>query len=180
MKILLTTTLITLVLCVNGQHVPYGLRETKVQKELATRTSEFDSLVLLDKASYWDEDMKISGLAFKQNQIYKLTVMFKSGESSFYDMTIKDFRKTKISDESAIESIQKMKLFSAITLNSDSLNHKPVWDISDQNEWTMLFLKNKKITIKQSYAPEVYQPILPTDDRKLFMDLFDQISAVNN
>src|SRR5688500_11769330 len=97
MKILLTTILITSVLCVNGQHVPYGLREAKVQKELASRTGEFDSLVLLDKASYWDEDMKISGLAFKQNQIYRLTISFKSDESSFYDMTIKDFRKTKVS-----------------------------------------------------------------------------------
>ena len=66
---LLISILSTLTLATNGQHVPYGLRETKVKKELVARTSDFDSLILIDKASYWDDDMKVSGLGFKQSNV---------------------------------------------------------------------------------------------------------------
>jgi hypothetical protein len=176
MKILLTSLLTTLVLTTNGQHVPYGLRETKVKRELLTRSTGFDSLILVDKASYWDEDMKISGLGFKNNLIYKLTVNYRADTTSFYDIAIEHFGQEEMKENQITKNIRKINFQSISNLNNDSLNLKPSWSISDQDEWTILTVIKGQIVIKQCYAPDSYQGVLPTEDRQMFINLFNQLS----
>lgn len=177
--VLLISILTTSILVANGQYLPYGLREPKVKKELMLMTSDFDSLVLIDKASYWSEDMKISGLGFKQDLVYELTINYEQNTTSSYDMKIKNIKQEKVQNDSVMQAIRKIKFRSIFRLNNDSLNLKPSWSISDQDEWTILFLiKKQLIVIKQSYAPESYQPKRPTKTRQLFIDLFSQINQV--
>ena len=154
-----------------GQHVPYGLREKKVQDELLSKTGEFDSLVLFDKASYWDEDMKIFGIGFRLNKLYSLTLEYKDADESFYDMSIKSIKSKKISSS---QTLKDLNLNCLRLLNNDSLNARLI-EVSDCQEWTIVVIKNKEITLKQSYDPEDSQRFKPTRDRKHFIHLFNQL-----
>lgn len=178
--LLLISAIATLSWTANGQHLPYGLRLTKVKTELLTQTQDLDSLILIDKANYWSEDMKISGLGFKQNEVYKLSIYYEPDSSSTYDMRIRRIERHRIVNDPIGSHPGKVKLQSIQNLNSDSLNLKPSWSISDQNEWTILFCKKQDVVIRQSYAPESYQSILPTGDRQLFMDLFNRLDKLIN
>jgi hypothetical protein len=165
-----------------GQLIPYGLQIDKVQKEIIQKTSEFDSLVFIDKASYWNEDSKISGFGFKGDETYKLTIIFKKDTTSFYDITIDQIKKRKLTVTSKTETI-KLTNYSLIeTASNDSLNLKSrtnsYMDISDQPEWTIFIIKLNNFILKQSYAPETYQKIAPTKERQLFMETIVQLEEL--
>jgi hypothetical protein len=158
------------------------LRLVKVQKEIIQKTSEFDSLVLVDKASYWNEDRQMSGFGFKGKETYKVTIIFKQDTTSFYDITILQIKKSKLTVASKIDAIKLTNYFSIETVTNDSLNlksrGKAYMDISDQPEWTLLIIKNNIFILRQSYAPETYQKIAPTKERQLFMETLVQLDKL--
>lgn len=164
--------LFSLTIATLGQLIPYGLRLEMVQNEIIQNTSEFDSLVLIDKASYWSDNRQICGFGFKENETYKLTIIF-SKDSTFYDISIDRIKKKKLTNFSKLYNL-KMTNYSVIeSFSNDSLNLKSrtniYMDISDQPEWTFLSIKKYMYVLKQSYAPEIYQNIAPTKERQIFM-----------
>lgn len=165
-----------------GQLIPYGLQLDKVQKEILSRTSAFDSLVFVNKASYWSVDGQIKGYGFRGKEIYKMTITFKQNTTSFYDITIDQIKKSKLSVASKIDAIKQTNYSSIETVSSDSLNLKSrtntYIDISDQPEWTFLSIKKSIFVLIQSYAPEIYQKIAPTKERKLFMTTLTQLDEL--
>lgn len=165
-----------------GQLIPYGLQLDKVQKEILLRTSAFDSLVFVNKASYWTVDRQIKGYGFRGKEIYKMTSTFKQNTTSFYDITIDQIKKSKLSVASKIDAIKLINYSSIETVSSDSLNLKSrtntYIDISDQPEWTFLSIKKSIFVLIQSYAPEIYQKISPTKERKLFMTTLTQLDEL--
>jgi hypothetical protein len=167
-----------------GQIIPYGLRLDKVQNEIIQKTSLFDSLVLVDDASYWDDDAKIKGFGFKGNEIYKVTIIFKKDTTSFYDITIEHIKKTKLTLASKLDANKITNYSSIEILSSDSLNLKSrtnsYMSISDQPEWTILIIKKDNLILKQSYAPETYQILAPTKERELFMTVFITLNTLLN
>jgi hypothetical protein len=165
-----------------GQLIPYGLQLDKVQKEIIQKTSEFDSTVLVDKASYWNEDKKMNGFGFKDNHIYRLTIFFIQDTTSSYDISIKKIMKSKVTKKSKIDAIKKTDYSTIVTFSNDSLNLKSQTNsylsISDELEWTILIVKKNNFILKQSYAPETYQKIAPTKERQIFMDTLTKIEGL--
>lgn len=184
MKMIFCISIFTLITStVLGQLIPYGLQLDKVQKEIFQKTSDFDSLVFVSKASYWNEARQLRGYGFRGKEIYKMTIIFKQDTTSFYDITIDQIKKSKLKVVSKIDAAIKLTNYSSIeTVSSDSLNLKSrantYIDISDQPEWVLLIIKKNIFVLKQSYAPEIYQKIVPTKERKLFMATLVQLDEL--
>ena len=177
MKALITimTFVFTLTLStIFGQAIPNRIQLDKFRKEFINKTLEFDSILLIDKTSFWYNDKKMNGFGFKNNEIYKVTLFLEKHNSSFYDIKIRKIKKSKVTDSLKIEIIKKTDYLSIEKFSIDSLNLKSrtnsYIEISDQNEWTILIIKINYFIIKQSYAPEFYQNIAPTRERQVFMD----------
>jgi hypothetical protein len=90
-------------------------------------------------------DRQIKGYGFRGKEIYKMTITFKQNTTSFYDITIDQIKKSKLSVASKIDAIKQTNYSSIETVSSDSLNLKSQTntyiDISDQPEWTFLSIK---------------------------------------
>lgn len=158
----------------NAQLIPYGLQLRKVQSDIIKKTTKFDSLILIDKSSYWDDDLKIYGLGFKQKDLYQITLYFKKGKSSFYDIKISKMKFFKVIDDLKINEAREMDFLRISKLSKDSLNlksrTKEITQISDSDEWTILVVKMGVLTLKQSYEPAFYQKRAFTIEREYFIN----------
>jgi len=179
--ILLTLTSFT----VKGQLVPYGLRLDKVQKEILEATTEFDSLIFADKASYWAEDVKIQGFGFISDKVFKVIIFFEKDTSDFYDITIKKLKKTAIKNKEKITILSKIDYSVIRSFDKDSLTimgkpGEPHLSISDGNEWTILLIDQhkKSVILQQSYLPETYQQYIATTDRQIFIDISKKLNEL--
>jgi hypothetical protein len=126
-----------------GQIIPDILYSINGQKEIIQKTMEFDSLVLIDKTSYWMDDLQMNGFGFKNNETYKVKVILSvDGE---YDFKVKKINKSKLTGKSKIDNLKNINYSINKTFSNDSLNlktrTKTERDISDQDEWTILILK---------------------------------------
>jgi hypothetical protein len=165
-----------------GQLTSKGLQLSKVQEEMIQKTSEFDSVVLVDKTSFWRDDKQINGFGFKGNEIYKMKIVFSKDTSAFYGLTIAKIKKNSVKDKSKQEAIKEINYTSITTYSDDSLNLKSRTtshlDISDSDDWTILVIRKNILILRQSYAPEIYQKLAPTKQREIFMDTLIKIDAL--
>jgi len=160
-----------------AQHTPHTLKEAKMLAELNNRTSYFDSVLIIDKASYWD-NLRIRGFGFKGKSVFKVDIVFNETETN--DLEVKKLSKKKLRNPTTIKSILDERYFSISRLSDDSLNLRPPrLTVTDHEIWTVLMINNKakSQTLKQSYAPLLYQRTIPTKQRREFIDFVEKIES---
>lgn len=163
-----------------GQRIPYGLQIEKVQKEINEKTKQFDSLVFVDKANFWNDDQTINGFGFIDNKVKKVKIYFLKDTASFYDIKIQKVKTETIKNKNKADFIKNYDYYRVENFHNDSLNVKSrtniVADITDQPTWTILIIKKKEFILKQSYAPEFYREKAPTLERKEFMEIMKTLN----
>ncbi|HYG04617.1 MAG TPA: hypothetical protein VD927_19350 [Chryseosolibacter sp.] len=168
---------IALSLNLSAQHTPHTLKEAKMLTELLNRTSYFDSVLIIDKASYWD-DLHIRGLGFKGKSVFKVAISFK--ETASNDLEVKKLTKKKVRNPASVKTLLDQRYVSIAQLSDDSLNLKPPrLTVTDHEIWTVMMINNKakSQTLKQSYAPLLYQRTIPTKQRREFIEFVEKIEA---
>ena len=158
-----------------GQRIPYGLQLENVQKEIVEKTNQFDSLVFVDKASFWNDDKTINGFGYIDNKVKKVRIYFEKDTTSFYDIKILKIKTAKVKKKVKSNFLKKFDYYKVEKFHNDSLNLKSrtniILDITDQPTWTILIIKKTELILKQSYAPEFYQEKAPTLERKEFIEI---------
>jgi len=165
-----------------AQELPNALGSTNLQRSILQKAENLDSFILWDKSSYWKDDFKISGLAFKDRTAYKLTIKIKNKPNNSIPK-VDRFSLEEIRETGFLNGIKFIDLNKLIVLNTDSLNLKSRTNsyltVSDAPYWTMLILKNKEIYLKESYAPKFYQKGARTEERDVFIKIFTNLDELN-
>jgi len=164
---------------VNGQILPYALKKVELQQEIIQATSSFDSLILADKASFWNDDLKINGFGFNNADIFKVTVTFNVKVDTAYNVTLRKIKKRKIRNSETILYVKGLNFTRFENLVQDSLDIKSrsgnYLDVSDGDEWTLLIIKKKCFFFKQAYMPDRY---LKTNDKLSFIDVINKFENI--
>ena len=172
-----------------GQITPSGLQKEKVQKEIIQKTASFDSLVFIDFASYWGDDQKIKGFGFVNGKIYRVTISFKNDRtdkdsSTFYNIKIYRIVKCRLLSKSKINSIKGSEYWKALSFSNDSLNYIFQTNgvirgpASDGIHWTLIIIKDNRLFLNQSDTPEYYRKIYPTQERRKFIEIVEQLQSL--
>ena len=174
------TTFLSVNLFSFSQTTPLGLKDKSLQDEILNKTTSYDSLIFFDQSSYWGDDHAMTGFAFKKGSCYKTKIYLDKGNKMFeLKFNRIEYNKDQVYDNLKDYIISK---FNALKiLNNDSLNIKSrtntAMDVSDQTEATIIILipKRKEFIYKNSYAPDLYQKIVPTTDRQVLIDIFARL-----
>jgi hypothetical protein len=163
MKRLLFITCLLFISClVYGQNTPAQLMKKELQKDIIESTRGFDSIVCINLASYWGDDMMLKGYGYKQGELYKVVISFMTGDTG-RNYIVKRVMKRKITDKLKADSIRNIHYVSIFSFSKDSLELKSrtntYYDISDQSYWSIIAIYPDKgiYNIKQVYALDLYQ-----------------------
>jgi hypothetical protein len=157
-----------------AQHTPHSLKEESVLATLKTKTEYFDSLIVIDKASYWKGNPKINGFGFKGTSVFKLEISLKENEAS--ELEVNKFVKKKVSRPNTVRQLLINRYAFVSTLNDDSLNLRPPrLNVAEPEIWSVLIMnhKNNSSLLKQSFAPRAFQKTNPTSQRGMFIEFVD-------
>jgi hypothetical protein len=170
-----------LIICFNvmsfqlfSQHTPHSLKEDNVLATLKSETNYFDSLIVIDKASYWRGNPKIKGFGFKGSAVYKLEISMKENEAA--DLVVNKFTKKKVSKPATVRQLMLNRYKFITTLNDDSLNLRPPrLNVAEPEIWSVLIMnhRNNSSVLKQSFAPRAFQKTIPTTQRSMFIEFVD-------
>lgn len=162
----------------SAQRTPYGLRLPEVQAEIKNALAEFDSVVLADISSYWEDDRITRGIGEKDGRCYAVMISFEDVLPSPYIASDPISPHGIVLRETLVKKRRsgicpKLHYKKLSYLSPDSLNVKSRGEYylegSDQNEWTLLILCEGQLTLKQAHDPERYQKSVPTEERSYFM-----------
>ena len=159
-----------------AQHTPHSLKEEKVLNELKMKTNYFDSLVIIDKASYWKDNAKMNGFGFKGNSVFKLEIAMMQDENA--DLQVKKLTKKKVNRPATVRQLMENRYAFLRGLNEDSLNLRPPrLNVADPEIWSLLVMNHTKNStlLKQSFAPRAFQRTIPTSQRRKFIDFVDAL-----
>ncbi len=176
MKTSLTALAFLLIINTYAQHTPHSLKEEKVLQELKQKTNYFDSLVVIDKSSYWKDNPKIKGFGFKGTSVYRLEIALKENDSA--ELLVKKLVKKKVSRPATVRQLLESRYTFINNLNEDSLNLKPPrLQVTDPEIWSLLVVnhKNNSSLLRQSFAPRSFQRTIPTRQRLIFIEFVEAL-----
>lgn len=176
MKALLTLALLCSFAASFSQHTPHSLKEEKVLQELKQKTNYFDSLIVIDKASYWKENPKINGFGFKGADVYRLEIAMKENDAA--NLLVKKLVKKKVASPATVRQLVESRYNFIVNLKDDSLNLRPPrLNVADPEIWSVLVVNHKtnSSVLRQSFAPRSYQRTIPTRQRRTFIEFVDAL-----
>jgi hypothetical protein len=157
-----------------SQHTPHSLKEENVLATLKSETIYFDSLIVIDKASYWKGNPKIKGFGFKGSSVFKLEISMKENEAA--ELVVNKFTKKKVSKPATVRQLLLNRYKFVTTLDDDSLNLRPPrLNVAEPEIWSVLIMnhRNNSSVLKQSFAPRAFQRTIPTTQRSMFIEFVD-------
>ncbi|MEZ4721121.1 MAG: hypothetical protein R2813_04505 [Flavobacteriales bacterium] len=150
----------------------------KVQSEIATILTDYDSVLLFNVSSYYKPSNLLCGTIIKDHGIEYLTIEMVEDTFSFYDMKVMSV-KTSYCESCAVPNLSEIE-----SIRDDSLNYQGFdsnglkTETSDREIWSILIWKNRELLLKQSYNPVELQSLYPTRDRQIFVDLINSYRSL--
>ena len=164
-----------------AQLTPGALERASIRDAICLQTAAYDSLVLIDKASYWYDDLEATGFAFRGDEVHIITVSIKP------DPTLDSIAIGSITISDAIDKAKSTALrgipYPALRYcSNDSLRLKSrsevAWPLpSDQPEWAVLvtYPPTGESFLKRVYALDRLQY---TWEQKLLLQVFNELDAL--
>jgi|GEM_PF-4654911 len=137
---------------VRAQITPGALRDSAVQSELMRRTQAFDSLLLVNVSSFWEDDHTISGYGFIDSEPFYVNFCFKVKKDTLWCLEYKSLHKRKIKNAETLKAAGSLQIGVLSTFEQDSaeLKNKPEKTIvtSDGPEWSLMIIDHKANLLK--------------------------------
>jgi len=135
-----------------AQITPGALRDTAMQSELMRRTLAFDSLLLVNVSSFWEDDHTISGYGFIDSGPFYVNIRFKEKKDTMWCLEYKSLHKRKIKNAETMKAAGSLQIGILSTFEQDSaeLKNKPekIIVMSDGPEWSLMIIDHKTHVMK--------------------------------
>ncbi len=127
-----------------AQVTPHGLVSDGLRAELLAATPGFDSLVLIDRASYWSDDLAVEGFSFVKGTPYRALVAFEY-DTLTGSLHLRSVSTNEARQEGLHHSLDSLRYPAICAFRADSLaltsRETPGWPLpSDQPEWALLIM----------------------------------------
>jgi len=135
-----------------AQITPGALRDTVMQSELMRRTQAFDSLLLVNISSFWEDDHILYGFGFIDSEPFYVNIRFKVKKDTMWCLEYKSLHKRKIKNTETLKAAGSLQIGVLSTFEQDSaeLKNKPgkINVMSDGPEWSLMIIDHKTHVMK--------------------------------
>lgn len=150
-----------------------------IQKAIPEYLSGFNNVILYYRlpTNGMGKEFNIGGYGMIEDSLFEIRMVFTEGGGFANDRpNLKTIVTAKITDTFTIKTIKAVNVSSVFSFNKDSLNvHSDDINVSDANTDVLFAMLNRQSINVLAYQPEFFQYYSPTEDRKRFISIKEDV-----